>query len=523
MLVRQSGVAETFTLDVADGAQDHDLTISGLVSDLGGYAGLRVVKTGDGTLRLTDTGNSWNGGLSINGGTVSVAQLTAGGVDGALGGWSGTSPYFSFDGGTLEYTGPTVSGINRAFTINSGGATIDVTEAATTLAWTDASGAGPIVGPGMLTKTGPGTLQLDGTLSHTGGTIVNEGTLVLNKAASQAPGNTGQFGSTGQVVTVNSGATLQLTNTYAMGDGQQHLLVANGGTIEFLNSDNYQSYITLTGGHVTTSGGSRPWRIGRYGNALITVNPSASSSTIEGTLCMVEEVPNDFSVTFDVADGTADDDLVVSALIYDHPPLFDLRRDEPREDRPRHHGPQRRQHLRRRHDRRRGRGGSHLVGQQGSDRQSGRGQHDHAWLRRRRWRLAAFHRGRADNQPRLRTGRGRLRHPSRSPTSWTSAASISGDGDFHKTGANQDGNLGNRLSLGADNTYTGDTYIDEGVLQVARDGGAIPDTSDVYISGAGNGRLRVHRDEAINGLFGDGTVQTYAAQARILTVGAADG
>ena len=51
--------------------------------------------------------------------------LTPGNWAGPLGGWYGTSAYFSFDGGTLEYTGPTVGGINRAFQIEAGGATID--------------------------------------------------------------------------------------------------------------------------------------------------------------------------------------------------------------------------------------------------------------------------------------------------------------------------------------------------------------------------------------------------------------
>lgn len=100
---------------------------------------------------------------------------------------------------------------------------------------------------------------------------------------------------------------------------------------------------------------------------------------------------------------------------------------------------------------------------------------------------------------------------------------ISGDGDLHKTGTNQAGNNGTRLSLNTVNTYTGDTYIDEGVIQVSGSG-TIPDTSDVHIAGgAGNGRLRLNKAEAINGLFGDGTVQTFSGNPQTLTVGAAGG
>jgi MYXO-CTERM domain-containing protein len=100
---------------------------------------------------------------------------------------------------------------------------------------------------------------------------------------------------------------------------------------------------------------------------------------------------------------------------------------------------------------------------------------------------------------------------------------ISGDGDFHKRGANEAGNSGTRLSLEGVNTYAGDTYIDEGVLQVSA-GGTIPDSSDVHITGgAADGRLRLNKAEAINGLYGDGKVQTHAGSAQTLTIGAAGG
>ncbi len=524
-----NAVGPTTTFDVAGGGE---VIASSHIYDHPGFEGaMRVVKEGAGKLTLTSTTSSWDGGLSINGGTVSVPTLTGGNTNGSLGGWYGTSAYFSFDGGTLEYTGGTVGGINRAFLINAGGATIDVTNPATTLTWTDAAGAGPITGPGALTKAGPGTLLLTGANNYAGGTIVDDGTLAvgnvtalgsglatvnaagtldlgshnvangitlgggtlwtangvsgtitLNNVAgntinangnyrvlsgqitgpggvtiggSNTPGialsnpandfqgdvsinggaylrlnadevipdtanvmiggylrleganrtetinalngggnifaignntllrvgadnGSGTFGgnvgawwdgnarsiglvklgdgtqtlsgglyysgpttvdggtlritggvgfpgtgSTGkfaspQVVTVNSGATLQINGDWITGDGQQHELVANGGTIEFTGSDNYQSKITLTGGHVTTNGGLRPWRTGNYGPGLITVNPSATSSTIAGSLCFVGTAAGP-TTTFDVADGAAANDLVVSSQIFDHP------------------------------------------------------------------------------------------------------------------------------------------------------------------------------------------------------------
>jgi|GEM_PF-2111277 len=212
---------QTLTFNVADGAAASDLTISGQMYDYGGLAGLQVVKTGDGTMTLTNTSNSWDGGLAINGGTVSVSQLTPGNTNGQLGGSFGTSAYLSFDGGTLEYTGGSVSGINRAFQINAGGATIDVTNPAATVEWTDAGGAGPITGPGSLTKAGAGTLQLSGSNNYAGGTVISQGELrVTNGSALGSGGVT--------LGDVNTGANdVQLTIATTVGN---NITVSNNGT-----------------------------------------------------------------------------------------------------------------------------------------------------------------------------------------------------------------------------------------------------------------------------------------------------
>jgi len=299
------------------GAGNADATFDGLIENGSGTA-LRLVKIGSGTQTLTNAANSFTGGLFINGGTLSTTDLSPGNEPSGIGGWLGTSAYFGLDGGTLQYTGGTVGDVNRAFTLNAGGGTIDIANAATTVTWTDAAFAGPITGPGSLTKTGPGTLVLAGALAHTGGTTVDEGILRLSaNVGFPGTGSTGQF-TAPHTITVNDGATLEISGNWGTGDGQQHELVANGGTIAFAGADNYQSKITLTGGHVTTSGGTRPWRTGNYGPALITVNPSATASTIDGTLCFVGTGGGP-TTTFNVADGAAADDLIVSALIYDHP------------------------------------------------------------------------------------------------------------------------------------------------------------------------------------------------------------
>ena len=179
--------------------------------------------------------------------------------------------------------------------------------------------SGLLSGSGSITKLDTGTWTLTGSLNHTGGTTVNGGVLVLAKSGVPFPGSgsTGQFGSA-HTVTINSGGTLQVGANWILGDGLQHTIKVNGGTLEFANSDNYQGKIELTGGRITTSGGNRPWRTGNWGDGLITVKASSTSSTIEGSLCFVG-TPSATKTTFSVEDGAAADDLVVSAVIFDHP------------------------------------------------------------------------------------------------------------------------------------------------------------------------------------------------------------
>jgi autotransporter-associated beta strand protein len=445
------------------------------------------------------------GTYNLDGGTLRVK---------AIGQGAGTAN-FNFDGGTLQAAAGFTTSL--PMTIKGNGATIDTNGNNVTLSGNMAAGTGS----GGLTKTGNGTLRLDGLLSYTGGTTVAGGTVMLNRAGALVGGNTGQFASSGRTITVNDGATLQLTSSWAMGDGQQHQLVANGGTLEFLVSDNYQSKITLTGGHITTRNSGYPWRTGNYGNGLITVNASDSSSTIEGLLCFVKTGAAT-KTTFDVADGVATDDLVVSAVIFDHDPPgtyggMVLVKDGP------------------------GKmvlsGTNAFIGNvevaQGVIQATSLGNKGVAGNLGAGTTIIL---GSSGHNGTLKLSTGGVRQPNRdfvlaAGGSGTFEVSdymdlsgiFSGDGDFHKKGINESGNGGSRLSFGRVNTYTGDTYIDEGVLQVSGEG-TIPDTSDVYITGgAAGGRLRLNHAEAINGLFGDGVVQTFSGYAQTLTIGAAGG
>ncbi len=280
-----TGAAPTTTFNVADGAAAVDLTVSSFIFDHPGFEGkMRLIKTGAGTMQLTNPSSSWDGGLSINGGTISVPQLTGGNTNGPLGGAFGTAAYLSFDGGTLQYTGGSVGGINRSFTLNAGGGTIDITNAATTVTWTDASGAGPIVGPGSLTKTGPGTLVISDltggggqTNSYSGGTLVDNGTLAgISAGTATSPFGTGQItlnGANDTALVGRGGDTVFGNNVVVTGGpGSTTIGTDSGGRTIYNGTININKDVTFRGsatdrttytnvisgiGNVTVNGGDR--------------------------------------------------------------------------------------------------------------------------------------------------------------------------------------------------------------------------------------------------------------------------
>ena len=147
-------------------------TIQGIISSFGtsGNPGV-VVQAGTLTLS-TSSNNTFDGGVDIEGGTLSISK------DRHLGSvpFSADADNIILDGGTLEITGSTNFTIdsNRGITVNSA-STLDIDNASMDLTY-----AGILAGSGNLTKDGSGEFVLQGT-SHTfsGDLIVNEGALRL--------------------------------------------------------------------------------------------------------------------------------------------------------------------------------------------------------------------------------------------------------------------------------------------------------------------------------------------------------
>ena len=127
-----------------------------------------LTKSTSATLTLSGN-NTFGGGLVINGGIVSVSS------DANLGAVPlvPTSGNITMGGGTLRGTADMTINANRGITMAAGGGTFDVTSGTTTTV------NGVIDGPNSMTKSGAGTLALNGANTYSGATTVIGGTLTL--------------------------------------------------------------------------------------------------------------------------------------------------------------------------------------------------------------------------------------------------------------------------------------------------------------------------------------------------------
>ncbi len=287
------------------------LTYAGNIAN----AGVGLTKLGTGTLTLTGN-NTYSGQTTVAMGILQAGSATAFG--------SGSGVF------AANVAGVTLDLNSNSVTIGSltGGGTAggNVTLGTGTLTTgsdnTSTAYAGVISGTGGLIKVGTGTQTLSGFNSYTGGTTVNAGTLAL--------GTGGGTGTVQGTVTVNSGATLSLTNQDALGYNtgtSVTTLRVNGGTVDEAVVPNAaaqvsgnQGYLTsfnLTGGTVSsTGGGVYNFNVAAGAAApTITSNTSATTSLISGGIL----IRNAGTLAFTVAAGTAGtmsgSDLTVSGVI----------------------------------------------------------------------------------------------------------------------------------------------------------------------------------------------------------------
>jgi autotransporter-associated beta strand protein len=319
--------AESGTNIFKIGGDGSDSNFAGTFINAGGAGG--ITKVGAGTLTLSGA-SSFTAAVNINGGIVSVPTVADTGNNSPLG--AGTAAT-GFNGGTLRYTGTTGS-TNRNATLNAGGGTVQVDQAAETLTL-----AGDITGTGALTKTGPGTLSLTGAANtYSGLTTVGNGTLQIanwNGATAFALNDqttllyTGAGGSqaaskglalpgtAGQSATINVQDPAAILNFASAGSntvtGDGDLVKEGPGTLQLAQasvSQNWNGKTTINAGSVDYFGGGSMLRTVAAADAF-TINDGATfkltytggSSTIGTNNGFVIGSAIDDNATFEIYTG----------------------------------------------------------------------------------------------------------------------------------------------------------------------------------------------------------------------------
>jgi autotransporter-associated beta strand protein len=354
----------TSSHDFFENGGNRTLTLAGSNTGLNVFAGnlsqtggtTNLVKTGAGTWQLTNTGSTYGGITTIQGGILNFASIGNVGQASSLGNRTaeaGTGAVgLLFRGGTLQYTGSTAQTTDRAIRINAdgganpGGGTIDASGSvpSATLSFTRASSPDffEVAGNRTLTltgsntgnntfamiipqtggatsvvKNGVGTWVLTGASTYSGGTTVNNGTLALGFGA----GGRGAL-NPGSPVTVAAGATLQLNVTDAYGVYAQSPAPANvSGTI--LSGAGLHTTlpgITLNGGTVASAGaGDGVGSSNFIFDGTITTLASANTANITAAGIALRGQFNGGAngpVSFNIADGAAAVDLNVTSVVF---------------------------------------------------------------------------------------------------------------------------------------------------------------------------------------------------------------
>ncbi len=287
------------TFAVADDPNvDAELSVSAVVADQAGANGL--IKTGAGNLVLT-AANTFSGGATISGGTLTVSGFSTPGLAQPLGTATGSLSIGSNVSGSLAYAGvfsgsrPTMA---QAITVGAaGGATLLSTTAGQSVGISggingggnaltfDGPGntlliANPISGNGTsLTKNGSGTLTFDPSLvnTYTGGTTINAGTVNASTAAN--------LGTANSPLTF-SGGTLQFAASFDPTAGRTVMIGPGDATIDTQSN-------SVTFGSSLGNGGSGG--LTKIGTGTLSFNPAAAETYSGSTTVNAGTLKLDFA------------------------------------------------------------------------------------------------------------------------------------------------------------------------------------------------------------------------------------
>jgi len=279
-------------------------TFSGVIQDPTGVSGPGLLtKNGAGTVVLSGV-NTYAGGTSIDGGTLSISQVAnLGGITGGL----------TINAGTLEIS----SGFStsRAITLGDATSTFQIDPSQIYSVTSGIAGSGT----GALNKTGTGTMVLSGVNTYVGATNIMAGTLrisanerILNTSDLNVSGGTFDvqtFSETVRNVTLSSGsitgsgAGKVTASSYAVQSGTVTAILAGVGTTMTKTT---AGIVTLSGvntftGATTVSGGTLTLASGPGGALGSTSGVTVNSG---GTLLLGadNQINNTASIT--LAGGT---------------------------------------------------------------------------------------------------------------------------------------------------------------------------------------------------------------------------
>lgn len=253
------------TITLASAVQPLSITVNnslaGTAYSITGALGISgttgILKKGTGSLTLSAP-NSFTGAVEIQQGTVNVDSVSNAGSSSSLGAGSSVILGAASTSGTLRFTPASTGSTNKGVTLQAGGGTVEVTDAAGVLTL-----SGLISGSGPLNKTGSGTLVLaNGASSFSGVLTVSSGTLRAGTAS--------VLGSAAGGTVIQSGATLDV-NGYNLGTEAVSIAGTGvGGSGGIINSsataqNSALRFVTLTGD--STIGGTGNWGLTGTGTA----------------------------------------------------------------------------------------------------------------------------------------------------------------------------------------------------------------------------------------------------------------
>jgi autotransporter-associated beta strand protein len=266
-------------------------TISGVIGETGGSFGF--TKQGNNTLTLSGN-NTFTGTVILNSGTVSVGSDSPGAYN--LGGATGNNA-ITFNGGTLQITGTTMTSLGSHTPTFTAGAAVGFDIANAANAFTVSNNiAIATAGNGILTKLGAGKLTLSGSNTVGNSLIASSGTLEIT-------------GTT----TVDGGSTVN--RGFLTVSGNTALTIATGGSLEIKGTTGTKpnsivgqnaagtSTVTVNGGSFTV-GGNTGFVLGNNINTATGVlTISSGTATITAGSATLQNVQNYISMGRDNATG----------------------------------------------------------------------------------------------------------------------------------------------------------------------------------------------------------------------------